>query len=75
MKNKQEIWTAMILSGYAKKLEITIPEAVGRLLTDDGLYYLEEHYETLHTLSNEDVIDELIDMPGAKETLNAGAAK
>jgi len=62
MLNAQEIWTAMILSAYAKKLGITITEASGRLLTDGGLSYLEDCYETLHTQSNEDVIDELIDM-------------
>ena len=62
MKNKQEIWTAMIISGYAKKLEITISEAAKQLLSSDCLNYLEECYETLHTQSNEDVIYELMDM-------------
>jgi hypothetical protein len=69
MKNKHEIWTAMIISGYAQKLGITISAAAERLLADGGLRYLEEYYEPLHTQSNEDVIGELIDMPGA----NAGA--
>jgi hypothetical protein len=62
MENKQEIWTAMILCGYAKALGITVSEAAGRLLSGDGLNYLEEYYKTLHTLSNEDVVCELIDM-------------
>ena len=62
MLNKQEIWLAMILSNYAKKLEITISEASQKLLSDGGLSYLEDCYEALHTQSNEDVVDELIDM-------------
>jgi len=69
MQNKQEIWVAMILSSYAKKLEIAISEAVERLLSDGGLHYLEDCYEALHTQSNEDVVNDLIDM--AKE----GSAK
>jgi len=69
MKNKQEIWTAMILCGYAKKLGIAISEAAERLLIHGGLSYLEDCYEALHTQSNECVIDELIDME------NAGAVK
>ena len=52
----------MILSGYAKKLGITISKAAERLLSDGGLSYLEDCYEVLHTQSNDDVIDELIDM-------------
>jgi len=63
MENKQEIWTAMILSGYAKELGITLSAAAERLLSGGGLNYLEEYYSTLHMLSNEDVIRELIDMP------------
>jgi len=66
MKNKQEIWMAMILSAYAKKLGITISSAVECLLSDGGLSYLEECYEALHTMSNEDVITELIDMAGER---------
>ena len=62
MKNKQEVWTAMIISGYSKKLGITISEAARRLLSNNGIDYLEEYYNTLHLLSNEDVICELIDM-------------
>jgi hypothetical protein len=62
MENKQEIWIAMILCGYAKKLGVTVSEAAERLLFGDGLNYLEEYYNTLHTLSNEDVVCELIDM-------------
>ena len=65
MSNKQEIWIAMILSAYAKKLGITIADSAGRLLADGGLSYMEEHYEVLHTLSNKDVICELIDMANA----------
>ncbi|MDR0516943.1 MAG: DUF3791 domain-containing protein [Fibromonadaceae bacterium] len=66
MKNKQEVWTAMIISGFSKKLGITISEAAGRLLSCNCIDYLEEYYETLHLLSNEDVICELIDMEGVK---------
>jgi len=62
MKNQQEIWVAMILSEYAKKQGIFISEAAERLLSDGGLSYMEDCYEALHTLSNEDVVDELIDM-------------
>ena len=65
MKNAQEVWTAMILCAYAKKREISIAEAAERLLSDGGLSYLEDCYGALHTQSNEDVVDELIDM--AKE--------
>jgi len=64
MKNKQELWVSMILSGYSKKLGIAISEAAERLLSDGGLSYLEDCYEALHTQSNEDVINELIDMAG-----------
>jgi len=52
----------MIISGYSKKLGITISEAARRLLSNNGIDYLEEYYNTLHLLSNEDVICELIDM-------------
>ena len=62
MKNKQEVWVAMIISGYSKKLGITISEAAQQLLSYDCLNYLEEYYGTLHLLSNEDVICELMDM-------------
>jgi len=62
MINKQEIWTAMILSSYAQKQGIPISEAAERLLSDGGLSYLEDCYEALHTQSNEDVVNELIDM-------------
>jgi RimJ/RimL family protein N-acetyltransferase len=60
MKNKQEVWVAMIISGYSKKLGITISEAAQQSLFYDCLNYLEEYYETLHLLSNEDVICELM---------------
>ena len=66
MKNKQEMWTTMILSGYSKKLCMPISEAIRQLLSSDCINYLEEYYETLHLLSNEDVICELIDMCGLK---------
>ena len=62
MRNKQEVWTAMVISVYAKRLGVPISEAAGRLLSDGGLSYLEDCYEALHTQSNEDVVDELIDM-------------
>ncbi|MDR2593208.1 MAG: DUF3791 domain-containing protein [Fibromonadaceae bacterium] len=62
MKNNQEVWVAMIISGYSKKLGIAISEAAQQLLDYDCLDYLEEYYETLHLLSNEDVICELMDM-------------
>jgi len=69
MINKKEIWVAMILSAYAKRLGIAISKATERLLSDGGLSYLDDYYEALHTQSNEDVINELIDMA------NAGADK
>ena len=59
----------MILSGYAKKLEIAVSEAAKRLLDDGGLGYLEDCYEALHTQSNEDVINELIEMADEKAVL------
>jgi len=62
MVNKKEVWVAMILSAYAKRLGIALSEASERLLSDGGLSYLEDCYEALHTQSNDDVIDELIDM-------------
>ena len=52
----------MILVYYAKKLEISISLAAERLLADGGLEYLEECYEALHTQSNDDVINDLIEM-------------
>ena len=52
----------MIISAYAQKLGISLSEAAGKLLSDGGLSYLEDCYETLHTQSNDDVIDELIEM-------------
>jgi len=57
----------MIISGYSKKLGITISEAARQLLSTDGLNYLEEFYSTLHLLSNEDVICELMDMAKAEQ--------
>jgi len=61
MVNQKEIWVAMILSVYAKRQGIPISKATGRLLADGGLSYLEDYYEALHTQSNDDVVDELID--------------
>ena len=57
----------MILSGYARKQEMTIAEAAERLLADGGLCYLEECYGVLHTQSNDDVIDDLINMADERE--------
>jgi len=37
-------------------------EAARQLLSANSLDYLEEYYDTLHLLSNEDVICELMDM-------------
>ncbi len=62
MKNKQEMWVAMIISGYSVKNGITMEEAAKQLLETNALNYLEEFYNTLHLLSNEDVICELTDM-------------
>ena len=64
MKNKQEIWFTMIISAFSKKLSISITEAVKQLLACKCFIYLEEHYNTLHLLSNDDVIDELIEITG-----------
>jgi len=58
----------MILSAYAKKLEILISEAAERLLSDGGLSYLDDCYEALHTQSNEDVVDDLIEMAKMETT-------
>jgi len=66
MNNKQEIWTAMIMSGYSKRMNITISEAAQVLLSAGCLNYLEEYYETLHLLSNDDVINELAEMAGTQ---------
>ncbi|MCL2832577.1 MAG: DUF3791 domain-containing protein [Treponema sp.] len=66
MINSKEIWTAMILSAYAKKQEISISKTAERLLSDGGLNYLDECYEALHTQSNEDVVNELIEMAAAR---------
>jgi len=56
----------MIMSGYSKKLNITISEAVSALLSTGCINYLEDYYETLHLLSNEDVIYELLDMSSSE---------
>ena len=55
---------AMIMSSYSKKLNITISEAAQQLLSGGCFVYLEEYYGTLHLLSNEDVVCELMDMTG-----------
>ena len=52
----------MILSGYAQKRGITLSEAAEQLLSGGGFSYMEDCYNVLHTQSNEDVIDELIDI-------------
>ena len=62
MKNSREIWIAMILCGYAHRRKIAISEAAEQLLSDGRLNYMEECYEVLHTQSNDDVIDELVEM-------------
>jgi len=67
VKNQQEVWTAMIISGYSKKLGITLSEAARQLLSTNCLNYLEECYNVLHLLSNDDVIDELMDMSKAEQ--------
>ena len=54
----------MIISGYSKKMGMPISEAARILLSAGCLNYLEEHYDALHLLSNEDVIDELANMSG-----------
>jgi len=64
MKNKKENWISMIMSGYSKKMNITISETVRLLLSTGCINYLDEYYETLHLLTNEDVINELADMIG-----------
>ena len=66
MKNKLEMWIAMIMSSYSKILNIPISEAARHLLSGNCFDYLEEYYETLHLLSNEDVVCELMDMAGTK---------
>jgi len=58
----------MILSAYAKKQGILLSEAAGRLLSDGGMSYLEDCYEALHTQSNDDIVNELIDMAKTKFT-------
>ena len=57
----------MILCAFAKKQGIAISRAAEILLSDGGLNYLEEYYEVLHTMSNEDVVLELIDMAEPKK--------
>jgi len=52
----------MIISGYAKKHWMSISEAAAQLLAAGGIDYLEECYDTLHMLSNNDVIRELTDI-------------
>ena len=52
----------MIISGYSVKTGKKISEALDLLLKNGGIKYLDECYSVLHLLSNDDVIDELIDM-------------
>ena len=56
----------MIISCYAKKNGIAFSEATSRLLSANCFDYLEEYYETLHLLPNEDVVSELLDMAGTE---------
>jgi len=60
------MWTAMIISCYSKELGISMSEAAEQLLCNNSLNYLEDYYETLHLLSNDDVVCELIDMAEIK---------
>ncbi|MDR1862254.1 MAG: DUF3791 domain-containing protein [Candidatus Ancillula sp.] len=64
IKFKQEHWVAMIISGFAEKKGLNIPDATDRLLNHEGMEYLEECYETLHQLSNDEVINDLIAITG-----------
>ena len=52
----------MIVGGYAVKTGKKISEALDLLLKNGGIKYIDECYNVLHLLSNDDVIDELIDM-------------
>jgi len=67
MKNKQEFWTMMIVSGYAAKIGKTISESLDLLLKNGGIKYIDECYNVLHLLSNDDVIDELLDISNRGE--------
>lgn len=62
MINKQEFWTMMIVSGYAAKIGKPISETLDLLLKNGGIKYMDEFYNVLHLQSNDDVIDELIDI-------------
>ena len=54
----------MIISSFSKKLNIPISEAARILLSSKCISYLEDYYGTLHQLSNDDVVDELLEMSG-----------
>ena len=56
----------MIISAYSKKMGITITEAARNLLSSGCIDYLDEYYQTLHLLSNDDVIGEMMDMAETK---------
>ena len=62
MKDKQEVWTMMIISAFAKKQGLSIAAAAKLLLQNGGIEYLTDCYSTLHLLSNDDVVDELIQL-------------
>jgi hypothetical protein len=62
MKDPQEIWTMMILSAFAKRQNMSLAAATRFLLQNRGVAYLADCYGTLHQLSNDDVVDELIEM-------------
>jgi len=68
MRDKQEIWTMMIISAFAKKQGLSIAAATKFLLQNRGIDDLADCYSTLHLLSNDDVTEELIQM-----TENEGA--
>ena len=64
MKDQQEIWTMMIISAFAKKQGLSVAAATKFLLQNGGIDYLADCYSTLHLLSHDDVVDELIQMTG-----------
>ena len=66
MIDKQEIWTTMIISAFAKKKQLSVSEATRFLLQNRGIAYLTECYSTLHLLSNDDVTDELIQITNSE---------
>jgi F0F1-type ATP synthase delta subunit len=75
IKFKQEHWTAMIISSFAEKAETSIQDAIKYLLENDGLSYLEEHYEVLHQLANIEVVDDLFEITGHAQNSESGGKK